>query len=204
MAAQEQSTLASAKRKARNAAKVRREAVDSRPDKSQRGGDRALPLLLDHATIGVYSALGTEFDASHLVSQLSKRGATLLYPRVSPRSRVLEFCQALPADLRPSSFGVPEPAPELHPHPLSGITAFVIPGLSFDRKGGRLGWGKGYYDHTLARCPNAVRIGICFHEQITESLPCEESDQTMDWIVTDKDTFAGPRRHVGGSKTPTI
>ena len=61
----------------------------------------------------------------------------------------------------------------------------VIPGLGFDKRGNRLGRGKGYYDRYLSK-NNVVKIGICFHEQLVDEIPIEEYDVLMDFIITDK------------------
>lgn len=59
----------------------------------------------------------------------------------------------------------------------------LVPLLAFDQKGGRLGFGGGYYDRTLAELP-ALRVGVGFDEQEVENVPVDKFDQKMDWIVT--------------------
>ena len=66
------------------------------------------------------------------------------------------------------------------------IELALIPGVAFDRKGNRLGRGKGYYDRTLDRLTHAHRIGICFGFQLTEKIPVENNDRTMDEVWTEK------------------
>jgi 5-formyltetrahydrofolate cyclo-ligase len=58
--------------------------------------------------------------------------------------------------------------------------------LGFDRKGGRLGYGAGYYDRFLAKNPRIRKIGIAFSYQEAERLPVEESDVHMNCIVTEE------------------
>ena len=55
-------------------------------------------------------------------------------------------------------------------------------------------WGKGHYDTTLAQNPHALRVGICFQEQIEASIPCDPTDEPMDWVVSDSKVYAGRRR----------
>lgn len=62
----------------------------------------------------------------------------------------------------------------------------LIPGLGFSQEGARIGRGKGFYDRYLANNINITKIGICFHEQLVSSIPCEETDIKMDYIITDK------------------
>lgn len=61
----------------------------------------------------------------------------------------------------------------------------LVPGLAFDRQGHRLGYGKGYYDRTLAGF-KGLKVGVAFSVQVTEeTLPCDRCDAMMDIIVTE-------------------
>jgi len=60
----------------------------------------------------------------------------------------------------------------------------IIPGVAFDRKGNRLGRGKGYYDRTLPLLHNAVKVGIAYEFQIIDSVPVSEHDIPVDLVIT--------------------
>jgi len=61
----------------------------------------------------------------------------------------------------------------------------VIPGLAFDRDGFRLGYGGGFYDRYVRRTrPEALRVGVCFSEQVVEDVPHGDADERVDRIVT--------------------
>ena len=60
----------------------------------------------------------------------------------------------------------------------------VVPGVAFDRKGNRIGRGKGYYDRFLCRHLNVKRIGICFDFQLVDEVPAEPFDIRMDEVIT--------------------
>lgn len=91
-----------------------------------------------------------------------------------------------PGEFRKGAFGILEPDPKKsQPISIAQITGFLVPGLVFDRKGGRLGRGKGYYDRTLERTPGE-KVGLAFSEQVTaDELPREPWDIDMDVLVTD-------------------
>jgi 5-formyltetrahydrofolate cyclo-ligase len=59
----------------------------------------------------------------------------------------------------------------------------LVPLLAFDENGGRLGFGGGYYDRTLAEL-SALRVGIAYDEQEVDQVPMDQFDQRMDWIIT--------------------
>ena len=74
-------------------------------------------------------------------------------------------------ELAPAPFGLLEPRPELrdvaHRQDPAGVDLFIVPGVAFDRNGGRLGYGKGYYDGLLPKGRAGVpTIGIGFAVQL--------------------------------------
>ncbi|HEX5061643.1 MAG TPA: 5-formyltetrahydrofolate cyclo-ligase, partial [Kofleriaceae bacterium] len=76
---------------------------------------------------------------------------------------------------------------------LSEIAAVFVPGLAFDRAGGRIGWGRGYYDVTLAAAsPAALRIGLAFECQIIEHVPREPHDAALHYVVTEAAIYRAP------------
>ena len=60
----------------------------------------------------------------------------------------------------------------------------IVPGVAFDRKGNRLGRGRGYYDRFLCQHLDVKRIGICFNFQLLEEIPTEPFDITMDEVIS--------------------
>lgn len=60
----------------------------------------------------------------------------------------------------------------------------VVPGVAFDKKGNRIGRGRGYYDRFLCKHPNVRRIGICFDFQLVDAVPTEPNDIRMDEVIS--------------------
>jgi 5-formyltetrahydrofolate cyclo-ligase len=72
--------------------------------------------------------------------------------------------------------------------PLEAIEAIVVPGIAFDRRGHRLGEGRGFVDGLLRRLePGAIRIGLAYDEQILASVPTEPSDERVHAVATDSE-----------------
>lgn len=88
-----------------------------------------------------------------------------------------------PGRLTRHSFGMFEPAAGLPVVDPTTLDLVLAPGVAFDRQGGRLGFGGGYYDRLLPVTP-ALRVGVTYDECLTSTLPRDEYDQQMDWIVT--------------------
>ncbi len=88
-----------------------------------------------------------------------------------------------PARLVRHRFGMLEPAADLPVVDPAELDVVLVPGVAFDRQGGRMGFGGGYYDRLLPTTP-ALRVGVTYDECLADELPCAEHDQRMDWVVT--------------------
>lgn len=67
------------------------------------------------------------------------------------------------------------------------LDIIIVPGIAFDRQGSRIGTGRGFYDNLLRRVSTKIPlVGLCFEENLEESLPHESHDVKMDIVVTDK------------------
>jgi len=69
----------------------------------------------------------------------------------------------------------------------------IVPLVAFDRRGGRLGYGGGFYDRTLERLRarrTTVAIGFAYAAQEAEALPLEPTDQPLDMVVTETEVIA--------------
>ena len=91
-----------------------------------------------------------------------------------------------------NDFGIAQPekatACMIEPEELDLV---IVPGLAFDKKGNRIGFGKGFYDELLLKTPNAIKIALAYDFQIVDEIPCEEHDIKMDLVVTPKKVFGG-------------
>ena len=68
-------------------------------------------------------------------------------------------------------------------------TVVLVPGAAFDRSGGRLGWGGGFYDRVLAAiarsCGTATLVGVCFGEQLVDRVPRAAHDRPVDLVIAE-------------------
>lgn len=91
--------------------------------------------------------------------------------------------------LKQRSFGIYEPEkPRFLDYDEIGLV--VVPGVSFDRKGNRIGFGTGCYDAFLASLSRKIiKVGLAYDFQVTDSIPCERHDVPIDIIITDKEVI---------------
>jgi 5-formyltetrahydrofolate cyclo-ligase len=141
------------------------------------------------ALIALYANKGSEVETTELDRALRAAGFRVAYPRVIELARVLAFSEVTIEALVASRWGLREPAADAEAVAIEAIDCFVLPGLAFDRDGGRIGWGKGHYDATLAAARDVVTIGLAFECQVVDSVPHEAHDQRVDAIVTEGTTY---------------
>ena len=134
-------------------------------------------------TVALYCPVNNEVDTGMLFSLARKLGKQVFYPRVD--GVALGFHEvSRHQDLVPGSFGVLEPVSGGDTH-RAGFDLTVVPGVAFDLRGHRLGYGKGYYDRWLSVNRSGILVGLAFDLQIVDALPAEEHDQQLDYIVTE-------------------
>ena len=132
----------------------------------------------------MYYSLPDEVNTHTFIDEMTALGKTVLLPVVkdSENMEIREYSGR--KDLTEGSFHIMEPIGKLFPPERYGeIEVGVIPGMSFDEKGNRLGRGKGYYDRFLKKVPTLFKIGICFDFQKKDTIPTEETDIRMDCII---------------------
>ena len=131
----------------------------------------------------LYYSLPDELPTLSIIKSLLP-GRHIFLPRVNGDN--LEIVEFTGHNLATGAFGIKEPTGEAVD--IKSIDTVIVPGMAFDRKGKRLGRGKGYYDRLL-RNTRCWKAGIAFNCQIIEEVPHENHDITMDIIITEKETI---------------
>lgn len=183
------------KRSLRERVRITRDAAD--PDHRRAWSERICQHLLLEcdlaapATALSYAGFGSEIDTLPFNRALIDRGVSLVLPRVERAAGglVLYRVRDLDADLTPGVWGIPEPDPRRCAVVLpGGIDWMLVPGLVFDRRGGRVGYGGGYYDRLLPQLPRLKRIAAAFECQIVDAVPRGPHDVMMDRLITEAGT----------------
>jgi 5-formyltetrahydrofolate cyclo-ligase len=167
---------------------LRRALAANREEASQQAATLApLGLWPAAAVVAGYLAMETELDPAPLLRRLAAAGARILLPVVTARDAALVFREAVERkDLVADLAGLPAPPPWSPPR----VPALVItPLLAFDRTGGRLGQGGGYYDRTLRdlrRQGPVTAVGFAFAGQEVERAPRGPCDERLDGVLTER------------------
>jgi len=147
-------------------------------------------LLLQRFTkLAFYMAKGKEVSLSKAIGKFFVEGKKVYLPKTWLKERRLTFHRVYSfSDLVPGPFGLLEPNPKNEEADLGSLEVIFIPGLGFDVKGYRLGYGGGFYDRVL-RETSALKVGVCYSFQLVESLPVEPHDVPVDLIITESGIF---------------
>ena len=152
----------------------------------------SLPAWRDAAVVHTdVGALDGEVETREIVRRALAAGRIVACPRVRWEPPRLESWAIRSLDdLVEGSRGLWEPDPD-RARPIADPTLdlVVVPGLAFDRHGGRIGFGAGLYDRFLTGL-DAATVGLAFSLQIVERLPVEPHDVPVDWVVTEGETIA--------------
>jgi 5-formyltetrahydrofolate cyclo-ligase len=151
----------------------------------------ALPEFSRAKTILFYVSIRGEVKTEVAISESLKMGKKVLVPFAKLKDKTLMISEIHNLDeLSPGAFGIPEPK---HPHefPLDEIDLVVIPGIAFDRKGNRLGYGMGFYDRFLKNLKGDVPlVALAYEFQIVNAVPRDDNDIVVHKIVTEKEVIS--------------
>ena len=135
-------------------------------------------------TVMFYIAFGGEVNTKEMIKKAKKLGKKIAVPvcvkdRISIRPCILDYS----AGLKKGPYGVLEPAVRRFV-PLEKLDLVIVPGVAFDKKGKRLGRGKGCYDRFLEKIPkHSTAIGLAFDFQILPAIPTKTHDVSVNKVL---------------------
>ena len=164
---------------------IRREMIEKRKAfQSGNGKDftkkiQSLEIYKEAKTVMLYMPIRGESDVTELIDNTK----TFL----TPVTKGDEMYAAVVGEMEKGDFSVLVPKDKTAFDKFK-IDVVIVPGVAFDKKFNRMGYGKGYYDKFLKDI-NALKIGVCHSFQLLDEMPSEEHDVKMDIIVTEKDIW---------------
>lgn len=197
-----------AKRALRDGVLARRDALagEERAAKSRALLARliALPQITAARVVLGFVTFRSEVDTLPILVWCLSHGIAVTVPRITGPHH-MEACPVtdLASDLVDGHFGIAEPREGLAPIGPSLIDVVLVPGAAFDRHGGRMGYGGGYYDTYLDRLrDDALRVGVAFDLQLVDDVPRQRHDRCVDLVVTEaRAVETGCRGDAGPGRT---
>lgn len=132
-------------------------------------------------TVMLYRALPGEVNLDTLADELRAQGVQVVLPKVLGELLEVRSYDG-PVSLEKGAFGIMEPTGTLYD---GQIDAVVVPGLGFDLAGGRIGFGKGFYDRFLSSSHIPLKIGVCYRRMLLDQVPTDAHDIPMDRVITE-------------------
>lgn len=170
-------------------------------------GPRSL-LVLEHAlqlpefgaagTVLIYVSARSEVRTRETIAELLADRKSIVVPWCRDDEHLDLFHLHSLQDLVPGRFGILEPRADLRadPHRVIAPTRLdllLLPGAAFDRRGGRIGYGRGYFDRLLAQTrPDALKAGLAFDCQLVDEVPMGPHDVRLDVVVTEVGVYRVP------------
>lgn len=143
--------------------------------------------------IFIYISYDSEIDTIKIIDKAFKDGKRIYVPRTEFESRLMDAVEITSFDnLIKSSYGILEPSintPYINPNELDLI---VVPGVAFDKKGGRMGYGAGFYDRYFKKInknniEKITKLALAYDFQVLEEVPMSAQDVPVDYIITEKE-----------------
>lgn len=192
--------LHEAKRRLRERTLAARDALpaDARAQASAAiaAGLAALPAFAAARCVLLTLPFGSEWDAGLLARRVLAAGQRLALPRVdrAAGTLVLHAIADIAREVVAGWRGIPTPRPEVARIDPAAIDCVVAPGVAFDARGGRLGYGGGHFDRLLPLLrPDTAVLAGAFDAQIVDAVPMAAHDRHIPCIVTPARTLVAPR-----------
>jgi 5-formyltetrahydrofolate cyclo-ligase len=185
----------------RDQAEANRAKLANKDELSQAIWDRfaGLAQYASAATVMLYVHMRDEVRTQPFLLQAIASGKRVVVPYCVNDDLELFNLQSM-NELAIGTYGILEPRLELRAAPgrradARTIDLVMLPGVAFDRRGGRIGHGRGYYDRLLPRLrPETSLVAVAFECQLFDEVPMLEHDVFADMIITEKSIYPGRGR----------
>lgn len=194
--------LAQLKKTIREQAHARRNAQPDKDEVSRRIVDSflTLPAYAKANVVKFYIDVRSEVRTRHALPTALASGKKIVVPWCNAYGELELFHLTDRAELETGMYGILEPRAELRQLPEKQVQPqeldlVMVPGVAFDRRGARMGHGKGYYDKLLQYArSDAPLVALAFECQLFDEIPVDSHDVFMDLIITEAATYTGRGR----------
>jgi 5-formyltetrahydrofolate cyclo-ligase len=141
--------------------------------------------------IFIYISYGSEINTRKIIDKALKDNKKIFVPRTEFKTRSMDAVEITTLhNLIESKYGILEPSkekPHIDPNDLDLI---VVPGVAFDRNGGRMGYGAGFYDRYFKKISEdninkIMKLALAYELQLLDRVPMNEHDVPVNYIITE-------------------
>jgi 5-formyltetrahydrofolate cyclo-ligase len=181
--------------------KIRKDIIEKRDSvdlKKKRSFDQIIIKKLKETAeyiksknIFIYVGFGSEIDTAKYIEEFLKEGKKVFVPRTNIAIKTMEAVEITSLkELERNKFGILEPNKDMEAIDKKELELIIMPGVAFDIKRGRVGYGGGYYDKYMEDIDVSIpKIVLAYELQIIDRVPREEHDILPDSIITEKRTI---------------
>lgn len=145
----------------------------------------SVPEFINAKTVMTYISAFREVSTDGIINRLFECKKSVAVPVSDTNSiTITPSYISSTAELVRGAYGIKEPS-VIRECALSDIDIIIVPGIAFDVRKNRMGFGKGYYDRLLYGS-DAIKIGLCYDFQLLDTIPYDKHDIPMDIIITEK------------------
>jgi 5-formyltetrahydrofolate cyclo-ligase len=186
----------------RKLAHANRNAQENKDDLSRRivGAFMSLPEYAVAETVMFYIDVRSEVRTRHDLELALQSGKTIVIPWCNAEGELELFRLDAMDELEVGMYKILEPRTELRSLAekqvnVESLDLIMVPGVGFDRRGGRMGHGKGYYDKLLQHARrNTPLVALAFECQVFDEIPVADHDIFMDKLITEDHVYNGRGR----------
>lgn len=139
-------------------------------------------------SIFTFVSFKSEVNTHKIIEHALKQRKTIYVPKIESKEKGMEIFKITKfEDLKKGYFGILEPTEGCTNGKSSDIDLILMPGVAFDRHGGRIGYGAGFYDRFLSSMKKKVdKIALAYKFQVLDEVPMEDKDVRIDGIITEE------------------
>lgn len=147
----------------------------------------SFPGYINASSVFIYLSTPREPETSRIVQNAFLSGKTVFVPKCVEENKMLAVRIVPDCRLIQNRYGIPEPLNRSDTANPEQLDLIVVPCVSANESGARLGHGGGFYDRYLAET-DAVRLCLCFEKLLSDRIPLQPHDMRMDYLITERKT----------------
>lgn len=142
--------------------------------------------------IFIYISYDSEINTKSIINKALIDKKKIYVPRTEFKTRLMDAVEIISLDnLLENEYGILEPSIKEHHIDPNELDLIVVPGVAFDRTGGRMGYGAGFYDRYFKKInkdniKTIVKLALAYEFQVLEKVPMNEDDVPVNYIITEK------------------
>ena len=160
----------------------------------------SMDCIQQASTIMLYLDFNNEVKTDQLITKLISLRKTVTSPvTIKDERKLIPYeITNLKEGINIGAYGIREPNKDISNEiDVKNIDVLIVPAVAYDKNCYRLGYGGGYYDRFIERLrDDAITIGIAFDLQLFDSIPKEEHDAQLNYIITESSTYVGKNKNL--------